>query len=79
MEVSCSLVSLSYAASFLGYISRQNDSLFDRQSKLSRKLGTLISLSNAFDHKIGNLLQRVIILAFGRLLDKVHLRGWGCV
>ena len=55
VEGSCSLVSLSYAASFLGYISRQNDSLFDKQNKFSQKLDTLISSSRAFDHKIDNL------------------------
>ena len=54
------LVSLSYAASFFGNISRQNDSLFDKQSKFSEKMDTLISPSLAFDHKIGNLLQRMI-------------------
>ena len=60
VEVSCSLVSLSYAAFFFGHILRQNDSLFDKQSKFSQKLETLISPSHAFDHKIGNLLQRMI-------------------
>ena len=52
VEVFCSLVSLSCATSSSGHISRQNDSLFGKQSKFFQKLGTLIFPFHALDDKI---------------------------
>ena len=45
---------------FFVHIWRQNDSLFDKKSKLFQKLDTLIVPSHALDHKTGNLLQKMI-------------------